>query len=193
MPYKPDLNAPRFRPKVLNLMNQKLFLRFQAKHPGVQITYEQFQEIVENYNGNIWKSVVDSRDGAELPEGLGNIFVGACKRPRKRANRDFKRSAELGELVSHKNWESNNKLAKIFYTNYSSRYRFKGRELWAFQAVRQFKRSVSSNFRVKWNIYVAVENIRKIARTFQKTTGRRNAARKAHGDFDYDNYREFEM
>lgn len=189
---KPDLNAPRFRPKVLNLMNQQLFERFRLKHPTIDITYEQFQTIVETYNGNTWETVVKERDGAELPEGLGNMFVGACPRSRKRRNVDFKKSAELGTIVSHKNWESNNKLGKIFYSNYSSRYRFRGRELWSFQAVRQFKRAASQNFRKNWTIYVPVENIRNIARIF-KSAMKRESAKKAHENFDYTGYKEFDM
>lgn len=173
-------------------MNQELFHKFRIKHPGVNISYEQFQLIIETYNGNTWKTAVESRDGAELPEGLGNIFIGACKRPTKRRNPDFKKSAELGTIVVHRNWESNNKLGKIFYSNYASKYRFKGRELWSFQGVRQFKRSTSAEFRKNWNRYVAVENIRNIARVFKAAT-RRESAKKAHENFDYSGYNEFDM
>lgn len=41
------------------------------------------------------------------------------------------------------NLDTDGKLAKIFYTNLSTKYRFKNRELWQFKAVRQFKRTVA--------------------------------------------------
>ena len=195
---KPDLHAPRFRPKVLSLMNQSLFEKFKQKFPGVDLSYEQFEQIIETYNGNTWMTAVQTRDGAELPEGMGTIFVGSCKKPRKRKNVDFKKSAELGTTVSHRNWDSNNRLAKIFYTNarqgskYGTKRPFRGRELWGFVAVRQFSRTVAQVFPKQWQIYAPVENIRKISQLFQMSL-RRDIAKKVHQNFDYNSYNEFDL
>lgn len=189
---KPDLTAPRFRPKALHIMKQETFLKFQEKYPDLGLTYEQFEEIVVRYNGNTWLTAVNERDGVELPESMGNVFIGTCKRARVRRNPDFVKSAELGTVVPHRNWETDNKLAKIFYSSNSSRYRFRGRELWSFKGTREFTRTVAKTFPKKWKQYVVIENMRNIAWLFKKHL-RREAAKRIQKNFDYGSYNEFEI
>ena len=90
----------------------------------------------------IWKEVIENRDGVELPDSLGYIFIGTCPAA-KSVNIDYALSKKYGKVLQNKNWETDGKIAKIFYTNYSTKYRFKNRELWQFTAVRQFKKAVA--------------------------------------------------
>jgi len=78
---KPDLNAPRFRPKKLNILNQDLYQKFIRDTPKYRyLSYDKFKNIITTMNGMIYQTVIDKRDGVELPEQLGYIFIGTCPR-----------------------------------------------------------------------------------------------------------------
>src|SRR3954467_4875227 len=128
----PDLNAPRFRPKKHNILNNAFCQRFREKYPKHKdLSNEQIKEVVKTINHSIWQEVINSRDGVELPEQLGYLFIGTC--PRKiNDNTDYKKSMTFGIKTQNKNWESDQYVAKIFYTNYETKYHFRFHELWGF-------------------------------------------------------------
>lgn len=164
---KSDLNAPRFRSKSMTLLNKEMYNNFIKKYPQYsKITLKQFKEIVNVFNGNLWQGVIDNRDGIELPESLGYLFIGSCDKSKKQ-NPNYKDSIKYGQLINHKNWESNNYLAKIFYTNYSLKYRFKNRELWKFEPVRQFSRKVSSTYPELYSKYVYIKKGMNVSNLFK--------------------------
>lgn len=163
---KPDLNAPRFRPKKLNLTNADFYKKFIEDHPNhSHITITQFKDIIKEFNGKIWKTVVEQRDGVQLPEQLGYIFIGSC--PRKKSNVDFKKSEHYGVTLQNQNWESDQYIAKIFYTNYETKYRFKNHELWGFKGLRDFTRTVGQVYPKEWKKYIQVDNLLKVSRLFR--------------------------
>lgn len=163
---KPDLNAPRFRPKKLNLTNVEFYNKFIEDNPKSDtITIQQFKDIIKTFNGKIWEKVVEERDGIQLPEQLGYLFIGTC--PRKKSNVDFSKSKTHGIILQNQNWESDNYLAKIFYTNFETKYRFRNHELWGFIGVRDFKRTVAKVYPQEWKKYIQVDNKLKISRLFR--------------------------
>lgn len=121
---KPDLNAPRYRPNRLNLLNKKFCNEFREANPETTLTDDQIKQIVYEYNGLLWETALQCRDGVELPEGLGHIFIGCCP-PKKTKNIDFARSRELGVTVQHQNWETDGTVGKIFYSNFESANKFR--------------------------------------------------------------------
>jgi hypothetical protein len=151
---KPDLSAPRFRPKSKNLLNKELFNAFIDKHPEYEgLDINKFKQVVTTYNGLLKQSVIDNRDGVKLPESLGYILIAKCDKP-KTANTDFAASAKYGKKVNHANWDSDNYLAKICYTNYSLKYRFSDRELWGFKPAKPFRSDVAGSFPELYNKYI---------------------------------------
>ncbi len=164
---KPDLNAPRYRSKKLNLTNVDIYNKFLEENPHIErICLNKFKEVIKMFNGKIWESVVENRDGVELPEQLGYIFIGTC--PRKKSNVDFKKSEHYGVKLQNQNWESDQYVAKIFYTNYESKYKFRNHELWGFAGVRDFKRTIGKTYPSEWKKYVMVDNMVKVSRIFRK-------------------------
>lgn len=165
---KPDLNAPRYRPKKLNLTNQEVFEQFIQENPRfASLTATQFKEVIKSFNGKIWNQVIESRDGVELPEQLGYLFIGTC--PRKHNdNPDRVKSIQYGVKVQNQNWESDQYVAKIFYTNFETKYRFKHHEMWGFTGVRDFKRTVAKTYPKEWKKYVQVDNLVKVSLLFRK-------------------------
>lgn len=164
---KPDLNAPRYRPTKLNLTNIDFYKKFIEENPKYSgLTMVQFKEIIATFNGKIWETVVNERDGVQLPEQLGYLFIGSC--PRKKNNVDFDKSRKYGVVLQNQNWESDQYTAKIFYTNYETKYRFKNHELWGFKGVRDFTRMVGQTYPTEWKKYIQMDNLVKASRLFRK-------------------------
>jgi hypothetical protein len=165
---KPDLNAPRFRPKKHNILNKAFCDKLRSKHKDLEhLTDEEIKNVIKTFNSNIWETAIDNRDGVELPEQLGYIFIGSCPR-KKRDTPDVARSIQYGVKVQHQNWESDQYTAKIFYTNFETKYRFKFHQLWGFTGLRDFKRTVAATYPDEWKKYVVVDNLTKVSKLFRK-------------------------
>lgn len=165
---QPDLTAPRFRLGVYNTLNKDCYEHIRKEVSDVRdLSDRQIKDFLIDCNGLIWESVIELRDGIELPEQLGTVFIGTCQ-PKVRKNVDFKKTLEFMKVIQHRNWESDNYIAKIFYTNYSSKYRFKHHELWGFTPIRQFKRGVAKAFPENWKRYMMIDHTLKISALYRK-------------------------
>lgn len=202
---KPDLNAPRCRASVHNIVKKiqnqfkeveyshKFLVEFKEKYPEhAKANLNNVMDILTTFHGKLWDHAVHNRDGIELPEGLGYIFIGTCF-PAKKFNIDMGNSIKNNFKTRHKNSESDSYLAKIFYTNFAKKYNFKNRELWTFKATREFKRTVAKVYPTNWKTYVQVESGRNISKYIKKA--RKNAYFRKLGDtFTVSShYNEFDM
>jgi hypothetical protein len=164
---QPDLNAPRYREKVLSILNVETLKEFKDKYPIYKnINNEKLKKIIRLFNEKIWKEVIENRNGVELPDSLGYLFIGTCPAA-KSINTNYALSKQYGKVLQNKNWETDGKVAKIFYTNYTTKYRFRNRELWQFKAVRQFKRAVAKNYPKKWTKYIIMGNKKRVAEMYK--------------------------
>ena len=119
------------------------------------------------YNKEIVNTVINKRDGVEIPMQIGHMFVGTCPMT-KRKNVNFKMSQEYKQTIQHRNWESDNHLAKIFFTTFASKYKkFKHNDLWSFEADRAFKRTVAKMYPENWKMYMQVDPYIKISSLFR--------------------------
>lgn len=192
-PYrKPDLNAPRYREKVFSVLNSKLLEEFKEKYPNYKnVDLNHFKDIVKQFNESVWKEVIENRDGVELPDGIGFIFIASTPASKHKNNINFKESAKLGVTVHNQNWETDNRLAKIMYSNYHAKYRFAFRDMWSFSAVRQFKRSVAQTFPDNHTRYVQLSDTVRVGDIFSKVVDRKIEARNYTNSID--EYNEFEL
>lgn len=165
---KPDLNAPRFKRDRLNILNKELFDKFKKNNPSVDIDFQTFRKIILSFNLKLRQKTMTNRDGVEFPEQLGYLFIGTC--PRKVNMTDPITSSEYDRKINFKNWESNQYVCKIFYSNYGTKYRFSNRDMWYFVPCRKFKRSVSATFNENWNKYIKVSPISKVSSFFKDKT-----------------------
>lgn len=157
---KPDLNAPRHRKSRCMILDEDgIFIKeFVTKFPKYKgKSKKELLEIIKTFNSLLWNDAINIRDGVELPEGLGTIFIGTC-RPSKRYNQNNNLSIKLNSRVGHRNFESDNYTCKIFYSNFTSKYKFSFRELWSFEPCRDFKRNTSKAYVLNWKKYLQVEN-----------------------------------
>jgi hypothetical protein len=165
---KPDLNAPRYRAQRQDILNKDFYNLFRETNPKYsQLTDKDIRTIIKEVNGKIWGTVIDERNGIELPEQLGYIFIGSCPAPKK-DNPNYHISKKLDKIIQHRNWESDQYLAKIFYTNAASKYRFQFSNLWGLSLVRQFSRKVSEVYPENFNKYIVVEDYKRINAVFSK-------------------------
>ena len=164
----PDLNAPRYREKVFGLLNADLFKEFKEKYPAYEnINNNKLKKVITLYNEKLWKEVINNRNGVELPDSLGYLFIGTCPAA-KSVNTNYALSKQYGKVLENRNLNTDGKIAKIFYTNLKTKYRFKNRELWQFTAVRQFKRSVAKTYPEQWSRYIVMESKKRVADIYKK-------------------------
>lgn len=162
-----DLKAPRYRKNTKRTVTLEMIEQIQSQvFAAKYLTEKQIRDIILEYNKEVANTVIEKRDGVEIPSQIGHLFVGTCPRT-KNKNVDYKKTAELGQPVQHMNWETNNNLAKIFFTSYASRYKFKNNELWGFSATRNFKRKLSKEYPKQWTMYIQVEPHVKITSLFR--------------------------
>lgn len=159
---KPNLNAPRERNERFMVLNKSVFEKYKKKYPDSKLSYAQFKNIVEIGNQIIVYNVINNRDGVDLPEMLGHLFIGACPK-KKEQQYDYVTARENNMPINHKNFDSNQYLCKIFYSNYETKYQFRLRKYWYFSACRSFKRAVSKAFTEDWNRYIKISPFKKIS------------------------------
>jgi len=153
---KPDVKASRYRPEVSTILDKEFFDNFKKNHPKYKdLDNKMLRQIIKRFNQALYQKVIDTRDGVQLPEQIGWIFIGTCQRSKK-DNIDFAKSNKYGVRVTNNNWETDGKLAKIFFTNYAPKHKMKNREFWKFVACREFKRTVAKTYPENWNMYVQV-------------------------------------
>jgi len=168
---KPDLKAPRFRSDRPGILNHTFYPAFRKKFPKyASATNSEIRNVVREYNTQLWNGVIEYRDGVELPQGLGNMFIGTCNKPKIRYNSNFGESIKNNVLTRIKNYESDGYLAKIFYTNYASKYLFAFREFWEFKGYKDFTNGVSKSYPENWKKYIMIENGRLISKLYKKAS-----------------------
>ncbi len=165
---KPNLKAPRFRRKRYNVISNDFIKRLKNKYPkSKNLKIADIRSIIGEFNEFMWNTVINTRDGVELPNNMGSIFIGSCQRPTK-FNKDYNKSEDYKTDIRHRNFHSDEKLAKIFYSNYSKKYLFKNRDLWSFIAHRNFSRKVSKTFPENWNRYLQIDKSKHISSILKK-------------------------
>lgn len=187
----PDLNAPRFRYDFRDILRNEFIIKFKEKYPQyAQYDSELLIKAIKKHNQSIWRAVIDNREGVALQSEIGNIFIGMTPAQTKRKNICYDKSVKLGIPVYHKNYETDGKVAKIFYSNYGSQYKLENRQLWWFTGVRQFKRTIAAECAKNWRKYVSIDSSYKVWDLFERRIhkGRVTANAKA----GIESYNEFE-
>lgn len=188
---KPNLNASRYRPEMHSVLNKKFFDNFKKKHAKYkEYTNVELRKIIKAFNKMVYSTVIEKRDGVQLPETIGWLFIGTCQKSKK-ANIDYAKSNKYGLTVTNNNFDTDGKLAKIFFTSHAPKHKMKNREFWSFVACREFKRAVSKNYPENWNMYVVVDATTKLRQIYQKTVARNIAVNKENQALK--SYNEFEL
>lgn len=184
--------APRFRKERHSLFTLSFYREFRKKYPKYadKKVYPDtlIRKIVDEFNIELSEAVVKYREGVDLPERIGKMFVGNCE-PSSKKNLNHMLSGVHKKLIGRHNLQTDGYLAKIFYSNYDNKYTFPARELWMFTAVRPFKHNVSRNYENNWMNYIMVEKHMIINKQYKKKLGKQYIEKKlSHVP---ENYNEF--
>lgn len=165
----PDPRAPKYRAKSLHILTPTFYNKFYKQYPQYKDTFgtSVFLDVLTAYGKATIQAVVDNREGADLPQRLGVLFLGTCPTPKVRFPQDYSRQAE-GIATRYHNWDTDNKLLKIFYLNFQKRYNFTHKSLWGFMGSTDFRKKASKAYLLNWKKYIEVENHLKIYRTVQQ-------------------------
>jgi hypothetical protein len=188
---KPDVKAPRFRPEVKNVLDKEFFKLFKKKFSKYKNMDEsQIRTIIKRFNQTVYQTVIETRDGVQLPEQIGWLFIGTCQQSKKE-NVDYSKSFKYGVRVTNKNWDSDGKLAKIFFSNHAPKHRIKNREFWSFVACREFKRAVAKTYPENWQMYIAADPSIKLQWAYSRSVYKEIKAKETVKALQ--NYNEFDL
>lgn len=164
--YTQNRSVPRIRKKYITLLTSNTFRLFKLKHPEYKnLSLLEYKKIIRTFNTEIVQTMIDNRNGVELLEGLGYIFMGTCDTPKK-AVINLSETIKQGKQVVHKNWESDNKLLKIFYSNCTVKGSFQNKDLWSFKATQECRKAASAAYILNWTKYIPVPSAAKISNMF---------------------------
>jgi hypothetical protein len=185
---KPNLKAPRYRQVVTATLNKEYYAGLRSRINVGVLSDDELRKVVLTFNETCWNTVIGNRDGIELPVQLGNIFICStlCKEDK---NLDFKKSQTLESAIIHKNWETDGRVAKIFYVNKLLKNQFANSDLWGLTATRIFKRTVAKTYPSQWKKYIELDKIQNVSTLFRK-----NFVQIDHQkEINIENYNEFDL
>ena len=189
----PDKKAPRFKQTHLDLIDHEFIKEFLAEHPQYADKPEiqgllPFKNLIKSFNHRLWKHVIDNRDGIDLPERLGVIFIGG--------KTSVYTPVDYGESIKHQtevlmhNFESNGIIGKIFYSRHSRNHGMTVKTMWVYKPCRAFTIGVKDAFKNGLSRrYRRVENKKQLMYLFEERVRNRN---KQEGYGMLENYNEFE-
>ena len=154
------------------------------------MTNLELRNIIKKFHEHVYNTVIEKRDGIQLPEQIGWLFIGACESSKKR-NVDYAKSNKYGVEVSYNNWNTDGRLAKIFFTSNAPKHKMKNREFWRFVGCRNFKRSVAKAFSENWNNYIIIDSSVQLRLNYQKTFLKDLTIREQQNDLK--SYNEFDI
>lgn len=163
-----DNSAPRYHTPRVSTWNKEFF---NTLSPDIQkLGYEQCRLLVREFGELVNDTYMHHRDGVELPLKLGVLVVGTCPRKKGRSGYDIVLSQKLGKIVKYQNWESDQKTAKIFYTNnhIDGNPSFANGKFWSFKAPQKKRKQFKHIYRENWAMYAEVQPWDKISHKFRK-------------------------
>jgi hypothetical protein len=175
---KHDLSETRYRKNQYQVVNKEFLKEARNKFPKLNtLTDRQIADIIKNFNHVIKDTVIETRDGVELPESLGYLMIVACK-PKNTTAVDYAKSKKYGVKVLHKNWDTDGRMGKIIYSNASVKYKVKDREIWGFSPSREFSREVSQVFRKNWMNYIEIAHDEWVSKLIDRQNAKKEYRKK---------------
>jgi hypothetical protein len=128
---------------------RQLVIRIKKIYP--EIKYRDITNIIDKFNQEIINEAVRNRDGVELPERLGLIFIAACDIDVRKIP-----SLHLGPNIDI--WETNGKLCKIFYINNLTKYPLPDKRIWKLDFTTTASNIASTAFKDNFYRYINIPN-----------------------------------
>jgi hypothetical protein len=192
---KPDLNAPRRKRKRYAIATQAFFAKFRRHFPQYKAyTDPQLSSIIKASNQLLWETACNTKDGIELPQRLGAIFLGMIKIDRCKI-KDYGTSIKSNTEVYARNLGTDGHLGKIIFTNHTNKSTLIDSDIWEFEACRNFSRAASKKFKEDWHRYQVIPMSFKPSDLLKKRRIKDFAVKRSKEFFEenIENYNEFDL
>lgn len=188
-----DKKAPRFFKTRLDIADKELVSEFLKEFPQYADMKElqssqEIKRLTKKCNSAIWKHTIDNRDGIDLPERLGVLFIGG--KTSVYTPVDYGATNKYGTEVLMHNYESNGIIGKVFYSRHSRNHGMTVKTMWTFKPCREYTNAVKDAFRNGLSRrYRRIENKQQLIYLFEE---RQRARNRKEGYGMLENYNEFE-
>jgi len=163
----PNIKGPRFRKDYKAILTKELYTKFIKSHSKyTDLNFTKFKAIISDHSGLMWKAIIDSRDGVEVPIG-GTIFIGSTK-IRKKNNYDIQASIKANAPIKHRNYNTDGYVAKIYYSPRLSKVGGRDRSIWSFKGYRGFKRTIGKEYPKDWKKYIIVTDLYTVVKNYHR-------------------------
>lgn len=123
--------------------------KFCKEHPSIKLTYDEWRNILYNFNESFKTYILETGDKAKLPMGFGEFSVNKKKRKKTIVNPydgkeyvnlavDWKKTKEKGKRIYHFNFHSEGYSFRWMWFKKSARLKFL--PLWYFKPSRSTSR-----------------------------------------------------
>lgn len=126
------------------VLNKDLYKQFKLDNPDIQISFEEFSDIIKVSNQKIYETVVEDPNGFKLPENLGYFCVIKYRTKKKAIN--WADSNKYDKKIYHANLHSFGYQYHIkWFTTGISRFLFN--EIYKFAPHRNLRRDVARSIK----------------------------------------------
>jgi hypothetical protein len=153
---KLDLNAPRFRltKGAFSVISRERYIAYKRKYPKSTLTYKEYSNFLLDHINLVRETIITTRDGVKFPNSIGAMFLGGY-RP-SNASQNYNATTRYGLNIKDLNFQTDGLLAKIYFTNYSKRFKIETRKIWYFLGARKLTRGASAEFRNNHTLYKTI-------------------------------------
>lgn len=144
-----DLNKPRVTEKKSKVIDYKEVKDFNNRYPEHNVKKTDIVKIMRAFNSIMTDETMLNIYGVIIPENIGVIFINNAGKP-KRKPVDYAKSKELGTIVYHKNWDTDNNIMRIVFMNKTLRTMIRNTKLFTFNPLQAYKRKASAYFKKSW-------------------------------------------
>jgi nucleoid DNA-binding protein len=125
------------------------YKNFCKKHPSINISFDEWVNIIYQYNENFRIYILETGDKAKLPYGFGEFSINKKKRRKKKGLQDefvnlpvdWKRTKEKGKIIYNFNYHTEGFFFGWMWFKESAR--IKNTKLWYFKPSRTTSRLLS--------------------------------------------------
>lgn len=162
---QPDRSAPRFRYNTKKVIDQEFYKKLNKEYPDLCFKHTDVKKIMDTFHDLCKDVIANNRDGLDLPEQIGTIFVAQFKKDIIKSKNEFYK-----QLFSDSSWEwkTGQHICKILYINSLQKYKFKNSIFWTFVAGRDLKKRVSQAYVKNHTKYIKLKNFFQLRPLFRK-------------------------
>ena len=146
---------------------REFYKELKEKHPNLQQYRDQeILKCIEGFNKLITDTIIDYRDGVQLPANMGLLMV--CTMGKRTNSIDHKKSAELGVEVHMQNYHSDGYGGGVYYSTCMPKenqtkkvHMYRNCQYWTMHPSAALKKQIQKAYLEDWKKYHMVPKSRR--------------------------------